>query len=304
MGCQSSSRSRGTGQLLREFRRRRQKIARRGAGTAEGATPVVARSAEPAAEVASAAFRRSGGRDAVAGPSAPASRNLRPNRSRRRPRRGCSSRSREAFRVCRPSRAFARRGGDGDDLRPSGCARPRLGRRGPTGRESAAFAGPSEQTCPAQYTSQFRSAGAQRRRREERPARPSPPTCGRANRRNQDEDRRRRRRNDPLARQSRRILPVRAAAGIRGAGGAVGQVHRACGPRRCSASRATHASPVAEPDRSDKRFADPAWRDNPFFDFIKQAYVLTTRWADDLVRRGRRTRSARRARRRSSICGS
>ena len=45
------------------------------------------------------------------------------------------------------------------------------------------------------------------------------------------------------------------------------------------------AKPVAEPDRSDKRFSDEEWRDNPFFDFMKQAYVLTTRWADDLVRR-------------------
>jgi polyhydroxyalkanoate synthase subunit PhaC len=45
------------------------------------------------------------------------------------------------------------------------------------------------------------------------------------------------------------------------------------------------AAPVVEPDRSDKRFSDAEWRDNPFFDFIKQAYVLTTRWADDLVRR-------------------
>ena len=45
------------------------------------------------------------------------------------------------------------------------------------------------------------------------------------------------------------------------------------------------AKPVAEPDRSDKRFSDAEWRDNPFFDFLKQAYVLTTRWADDLVRR-------------------
>jgi len=45
------------------------------------------------------------------------------------------------------------------------------------------------------------------------------------------------------------------------------------------------APPVAAPDDADKRFADPAWRDNPYFDFIKQAYVLTTRWADDLVRR-------------------
>jgi polyhydroxyalkanoate synthase subunit PhaC len=45
------------------------------------------------------------------------------------------------------------------------------------------------------------------------------------------------------------------------------------------------APPVAAPDAADKRFADPAWRDNPYFDFIKQAYVLTARWADDLVKR-------------------
>src|SRR5271166_4793086 len=45
------------------------------------------------------------------------------------------------------------------------------------------------------------------------------------------------------------------------------------------------ASPVAEPDQSDKRFSDAEWRDNTFFDFIKQAYVVTARWADDLVRR-------------------
>jgi polyhydroxyalkanoate synthase len=44
------------------------------------------------------------------------------------------------------------------------------------------------------------------------------------------------------------------------------------------------APPVAPPDAADKRFADAAWRDNPYFDFIKQAYVLTTRWADDLVK--------------------
>jgi polyhydroxyalkanoate synthase len=46
-----------------------------------------------------------------------------------------------------------------------------------------------------------------------------------------------------------------------------------------------HAPPVAAPDAADKRFDDPAWRDNPYFDFIKQAYVLTARWADDLVKR-------------------
>jgi polyhydroxyalkanoate synthase len=45
------------------------------------------------------------------------------------------------------------------------------------------------------------------------------------------------------------------------------------------------APDVAAPDPGDKRFADPEWRENPYFDFIKQAYVLTSRWADDLVRR-------------------
>ena len=42
---------------------------------------------------------------------------------------------------------------------------------------------------------------------------------------------------------------------------------------------------VAEPDGSDKRYPDAEWRDNPFFDFLKQAYVVTSDWADDLVRR-------------------
>jgi polyhydroxyalkanoate synthase subunit PhaC len=44
------------------------------------------------------------------------------------------------------------------------------------------------------------------------------------------------------------------------------------------------AAPVATPDPSDKRFADPEWRDNPYYDFLKQAYVMTARWAGDLVK--------------------
>src|SRR6202453_1156507 len=48
--------------------------------------------------------------------------------------------------------------------------------------------------------------------------------------------------------------------------------------------RGEQAPPVAPPDATDKRFADAAWRENPYFDFIKQAYVLTARWADDLVK--------------------
>lgn len=38
-----------------------------------------------------------------------------------------------------------------------------------------------------------------------------------------------------------------------------------------------------KPDRGDKRFQDPEWARNAFFDFLKQAYLVTSRWAADLV---------------------
>ncbi len=44
------------------------------------------------------------------------------------------------------------------------------------------------------------------------------------------------------------------------------------------------APPVAAPDARDKRFADPEWSSNQFFDFLKQAYLLTVKWANHLVR--------------------
>ena len=44
------------------------------------------------------------------------------------------------------------------------------------------------------------------------------------------------------------------------------------------------ALPVVEPDPRDKRFADPEWSSNQFYDFMKQAYLLTTQWADRLVK--------------------
>ncbi len=43
------------------------------------------------------------------------------------------------------------------------------------------------------------------------------------------------------------------------------------------------AEPAAEADPRDRRFTDPDWRDNQFFDFIKQAYLITSRWALDLA---------------------
>ena len=42
-------------------------------------------------------------------------------------------------------------------------------------------------------------------------------------------------------------------------------------------------APIATPAPGDKRFADPEWTQNQFFDFLKQAYLLTARWADKLV---------------------
>ncbi|HEX8166363.1 MAG TPA: class I poly(R)-hydroxyalkanoic acid synthase [Beijerinckiaceae bacterium] len=43
------------------------------------------------------------------------------------------------------------------------------------------------------------------------------------------------------------------------------------------------AKPVAEPDPKDARFKDPEWSQNPVFDFLKQAYLITSRWAEKLV---------------------
>jgi len=43
------------------------------------------------------------------------------------------------------------------------------------------------------------------------------------------------------------------------------------------------AAPVAEPEPGDNRFKDPEWTVNPYFDFWKQAYLVTSRWAEDML---------------------
>ena len=43
------------------------------------------------------------------------------------------------------------------------------------------------------------------------------------------------------------------------------------------------APPAAAPDPKDKRFADPEWSQNQFFDFLRQAYLLTAQWGEKLV---------------------
>src|SRR5215471_13539768 len=42
--------------------------------------------------------------------------------------------------------------------------------------------------------------------------------------------------------------------------------------------------PAVEPSPRDKRFKDPEWKSNQFFEFVMQLYLLTTKWANELVR--------------------
>jgi polyhydroxyalkanoate synthase len=41
--------------------------------------------------------------------------------------------------------------------------------------------------------------------------------------------------------------------------------------------------PLIAPERGDRRFGDPAWSEDPVFDYLKQAYLLASRQATDLV---------------------
>ena len=45
-----------------------------------------------------------------------------------------------------------------------------------------------------------------------------------------------------------------------------------------------HPEPVKAADPKDRRFNDPDWNNNPFFDALKQAYLLTADWAERMVR--------------------
>ena len=42
--------------------------------------------------------------------------------------------------------------------------------------------------------------------------------------------------------------------------------------------------PVVEPEPGDNRFKDPDWSNGQLFDFWKQSYLITSRWAEDLTR--------------------
>lgn len=41
--------------------------------------------------------------------------------------------------------------------------------------------------------------------------------------------------------------------------------------------------PLYEPEKGDRRFKAEAWQESVFFDFVKQSYLMTSRWAGDLI---------------------
>ena len=55
-----------------------------------------------------------------------------------------------------------------------------------------------------------------------------------------------------------------------------------------------HTEPVVTPDRTDKRFKDPDWSRNQVFDFFKQAYLLTAKWAQETIAKTANTDEATR----------
>lgn len=63
-------------------------------------------------------------------------------------------------------------------------------------------------------------------------------------------------------------------------------------------TRATtgNKEPLVAPERGDRRFSDPAWKDEPVFDYLKQAYLLASRQAVDLVQRAEGVDDATRTR--------
>ncbi len=53
--------------------------------------------------------------------------------------------------------------------------------------------------------------------------------------------------------------------------------------KMANAPQSAPGLPVVAPDPSDRRFASADWRELPFFDYLKQAYLLNSRWLGEIV---------------------
>src|SRR5262245_26151740 len=47
------------------------------------------------------------------------------------------------------------------------------------------------------------------------------------------------------------------------------------------------AEPVVSPEPGDRRFAHPQWNENPYYDYLKQSYLLAARYLADSVEQAR-----------------
>ena len=96
--------------------------------------------------------------------------------------------------------------------------------------------------------------------------------------------RRARRRHGQDLLQAHRILAVRSAARAGGADAAVRRLHDRLGQRHPARSRAAKRRTMrSSPSAATSAFRTPNGARNAFFDFLKQAYLVTSRWAADLV---------------------
>jgi polyhydroxyalkanoate synthase len=55
--------------------------------------------------------------------------------------------------------------------------------------------------------------------------------------------------------------------------------------RRSSGARSSagRAEPVISPESGDRRFAHRQWNENPYYDYLKQSYLLASRYLADAV---------------------
>ena len=77
------------------------------------------------------------------------------------------------------------------------------------------------------------------------------------------------------ARRGRQLLAVRSERAVELQSQSRPRLSRSVG-RGGQALAGEEAGPVVTPDPKDRRFADPEWSSNQFFDFVKQAYLLST----------------------------